>query len=191
METKLDKNRMEKVRRRCGFMNGIEVEVEGSRGGLCLAWKKEISVNLRSFSKWHIDALIKEDNVKEEWRYTGLYGSPYLKDKNTVWNLLRRLDQEANYPWLVEGDFNEILFSFEKSGGVQRDNKRMKAFRETLEDCQLVDIGYSSHLPYSSSDHCPILLDTNKSNAFTGSRKFHFEALWTMEESLEEVIRES
>ncbi|KAA3461725.1 Exo_endo_phos domain-containing protein [Gossypium australe] len=109
-----------------------------------------------------------------------------------------RLAHEIDYPWLVEGDFNEILYSFEKSGGVQRDNKRMEAFRETLEDCQLVDIGFSGvwftwergnlpetnirerldrgvankrwfklfplnilqHLPYSTSDHCPLLLNT-------------------------------
>ncbi|KAA3490189.1 reverse transcriptase [Gossypium australe] len=37
-----------------------------------------------------------------------------------------KLGQEGSYPWLVEGDFNEILYSFEKSGGVQRDQKRME-----------------------------------------------------------------
>ncbi|KAA3485171.1 BEACH domain-containing lvsC [Gossypium australe] len=31
METKLDKKRIEKVRRSCGLVNGIEVEVEGTR----------------------------------------------------------------------------------------------------------------------------------------------------------------
>ncbi|KAA3466302.1 expansin-A1-like [Gossypium australe] len=82
IETKLDKKRMERVRRSYGFMNGIEVEVEGSQGGLCLAWKVDIKVTLRSFSKWHIDVIIKEDDVQEEWRFTGFYGSPYLKDKN-------------------------------------------------------------------------------------------------------------
>ncbi|KAA3482719.1 reverse transcriptase [Gossypium australe] len=35
------------------------------------------------------------------------------------------------------------MYSFEKSGGVQRDQKRMEAFRDTLEECQLMDIGYS------------------------------------------------
>ncbi|KAA3463879.1 reverse transcriptase [Gossypium australe] len=228
METKLDKNRMEKVRRRCNFVNGIEVAAEGSKGGLCLAWKEEIRVTLRNFSRWHIDVLIKEDNV-EEWRYTGFYGSPYTKDKNAVWNILRRLDQEVEYPWLVIGDFNEILYSFEKSGGIQRDNKRMKAFRETSEECQLTDIGFSGvwftwergnlpetnirerfdrgvankkwsklfplgilqHLPYSTSDHCPLLLTIKKSPLFKENRKFHFEACWTMEEDIEMVIRDS
>ncbi|KAA3458458.1 reverse transcriptase [Gossypium australe] len=139
----LNKQRMEKVRRRCGFDFGIEVEADGSKGGLCMAWKKELDVNLKSFSKWHIDVLIKEDNVEEEWRYTGFYGSPYLKDKNSVWSLLKRLAQEIDYPWLVKGDFNEILYSFEKCGGIPRDSKRMEDFREMLVDCQLYDIGFS------------------------------------------------
>ncbi|KAA3467611.1 reverse transcriptase [Gossypium australe] len=31
-ETKIDEKRMEKIRRRCGFVHGIDVEAEGSRG---------------------------------------------------------------------------------------------------------------------------------------------------------------
>ncbi|KAA3454812.1 reverse transcriptase [Gossypium australe] len=143
METKLDKHRMERVRRRCGFLCGIEVEAEGSMGGLCLAWKEDFKVKLRSFSKWHIDVIIKEDDMVGEWRFTGIYGSAYLKEKHTVWNLLRSLAHENSYPWLVEGDFNEILYSFEKSGRTQRDMRRMDAFREALDDYQLMDIGYS------------------------------------------------
>ncbi|KAA3477251.1 Endonuclease/exonuclease/phosphatase [Gossypium australe] len=103
IETKLDKNRMQRVKRRCGFMSGVEVEAGGSRG---------------VFLNGTLMLLLRRIMLRKEWRFTGLYGSPYLKDKNTVWNLLRRLDQEDNYPWLVEGDFNEILYSFEKSGGV-------------------------------------------------------------------------
>ncbi|KAA3464777.1 Exo_endo_phos domain-containing protein [Gossypium australe] len=79
----------------------------------------------------------------EEWRFTGLYGSPYLRDQNLVWNLLRKLSQVGNYPWLVAGDFNEIMYSFEKKRGLPRDQKRMEVFRDTLEECNLMDIGYS------------------------------------------------
>ncbi|KAA3483544.1 reverse transcriptase [Gossypium australe] len=91
----------------------------------------------------------------------------------------------------------------------------MEAFKETLEECQLVDIGFSGvwftwemgnlgvanekwfklfplsilqHLPFSTSDHCPILLNTKKSLSSKRSGKFHFEAWWTMEEDLEKVI---
>ncbi|KAA3475146.1 reverse transcriptase [Gossypium australe] len=117
METKLDKKRMEKVRKSCGLLNGIEVETEGTRGGLCLAWKDDIDVTLRSFSNWHLDVMVKEEGSQEEWRFTGLYGSPYLRYQNLVWNLLRKLSQE--------------------------DHKRMEMFRDTLEECNLMNIGYS------------------------------------------------
>ncbi|KAA3482263.1 reverse transcriptase [Gossypium australe] len=121
-ETKIDKKRMEKVRRKCGFMNGLEIEAEGSRGGLCLAWKEDIILTLRSFSRNHIDVMIKEDNAKEEWRFTGFYGSPYANRKNDTWALLRRLGEDQSHPW---------------------DERKVEAFKETLEDCQLENRGHS------------------------------------------------
>ncbi|KAA3487748.1 reverse transcriptase [Gossypium australe] len=68
METKLDCKRMERIRLRCGYTNGIEIAAEGSQGGLCLAWKGDIVVTVKSYSKWHIDSLIREGNGKAEWR---------------------------------------------------------------------------------------------------------------------------
>lgn len=41
------------------------------------------------------------------------------------------------------GDFNEIMFSFEKQEERIREGRQMATFRETLEDCQLNDIGFS------------------------------------------------
>lgn len=37
METKLGNRQMEQVRRKCGFVHGLEVDLEGSRGGLYMA----------------------------------------------------------------------------------------------------------------------------------------------------------
>ncbi|KAA3487458.1 reverse transcriptase [Gossypium australe] len=195
METKIDEKRMEKVRKRRGFVNGIDVGAEGSRDGLCLAWKREIIVNLRSCSKSHIDVLIKEDNVAEEWRFTRING------------------QDQNYPWLVSGDFNEIMYSFGKSGGIPRDERRMEAFCEVLEECQLVDRGNLSetnfkekldrgvsnekwihlfpkssirHLSHSISNHCPLILNIDNARIYTVTLMFKFEAWWTIKESIEQ-----
>lgn len=49
MEKKLNNKKIERVRRKCGFLCGIEVDADGSRGGLCLAWKEDVNVSLRSF----------------------------------------------------------------------------------------------------------------------------------------------
>ncbi|KAK5802450.1 hypothetical protein PVK06_030041 [Gossypium arboreum] len=101
METKIDDKHMEKIRRRCGFVNGIDVGANDSQGGICLAWRKEITVSLKAFSKNHIDVLIEESNVSGEWRFIGFYGLPYVSNQSASWNLLRMLGEEQRYSWLV------------------------------------------------------------------------------------------
>lgn len=51
MEKKLDARSMEKVCRKCGFMNGINGQVKGSRGGFSLAWNGICLVSIRIFSR--------------------------------------------------------------------------------------------------------------------------------------------
>lgn len=46
METKISAHKMEKVRRRCGFIHSIGVSADGSKGGLCLGRSSQISVTL-------------------------------------------------------------------------------------------------------------------------------------------------
>lgn len=46
METKLDYKRMEKVRRISGYNCGIEVSSSSSKGGLSLAWREDVDVQL-------------------------------------------------------------------------------------------------------------------------------------------------
>ncbi|MFQ6668605.1 hypothetical protein Gotur_034179 [Gossypium turneri] len=77
METKIDRRRMERIRRRCGFLNRIEVDATGSQGGLCLAWRVDINIRLQSYSKSHIDVQIEDAEGGKNWRFTGFYGSPY------------------------------------------------------------------------------------------------------------------
>ena len=51
-------------------------------------------------------------------------------------------------PWVLLGDFNEILFSHEKEDGRQRPQSFMQAFRDALMDCELEDLNYSGE-PYT------------------------------------------
>lgn len=104
---------MEKVQRSCDFFNGIEVGSIGSSGGLYLAWKGDISVLLQSFSTSHIDVIIDDMEKGTKWRFTGFYGSLYHQDRDATWDLLRQLCEAGELPWLVSGDFNEIMYRCE------------------------------------------------------------------------------
>ncbi|KAK5843415.1 hypothetical protein PVK06_005872 [Gossypium arboreum] len=124
------------------YTNGIDVRAEGSKGGLSLGWKEGVYVMLRSYSKSHIDIEVMENSEEECWHFIGFYGSPIEHKRKDSWNLLRQLKGNNKLPWLVMEDFNEILYSFEKSGGRLREERQMLAFREALEDCELNGLGF-------------------------------------------------
>lgn len=52
------------------------------------------------------------------------------------------MNDEPLVPWFVFGDFNEILFSYEKRGELLRNVRQMRGFRSALEDCGLEDLGF-------------------------------------------------
>ncbi|KAA3465123.1 BEACH domain-containing lvsC [Gossypium australe] len=71
MDTKVTSKRMELIRRRYGFTNGIDID----EGGLSLGWKEGISLNLKSYSRSHIDVEVEEENRAKVWRFKGFMES--------------------------------------------------------------------------------------------------------------------
>lgn len=43
-------------------------------GGLALLWRKDVDVNLLSYSTNHIDADVALPGEESRWRFTGFYG---------------------------------------------------------------------------------------------------------------------
>ena len=58
---------------------------------------------------------------------------------------MRHLHARASLPWICLGDFNEILASDEKNGGVRWPMAPMLEFRRTLLHCSLVDLGFNGY----------------------------------------------
>lgn len=142
METKINKVRMETIRRRCGYIHGIDIDADGSKGDLCLAWKPDFLVTLLRFSSNFVDVKIGDSSDGNAWRFTSFYESLFVHNKTNLWEELKMLKQQGDLPWLVCGDFNEILYNLVKQKGQPRDEKRMEVFWDTLAVCGLFDIGF-------------------------------------------------
>ena len=149
-ETKLTTMQMNMVVNNLNFKNCFAVNCSGRSGGITMLWNLETCLQIKSFSKHHINAEIQMTSGKQ-MRCTGVYGHPEANQKNHTWTLLRRLAGLSSSPWLCFGDYNEILHPSEKSGGNDRNLNSINEFREALRDCELMDVGYTGY-PFTWSN---------------------------------------
>ncbi|XP_024196657.1 uncharacterized protein LOC112199901 [Rosa chinensis] len=137
------------VRRRIGFDGVICSPREDDCRGLGLFWRNEVPVRLRNYSANHIDVEVGAVGSEGAFQFTGVYGVATAANQNITRNLLRTLARQIRLPWLVAGDFNEILCLADKSGGPPRCVAQMNRFCQALVDCELMDMGsVGSHYIY-------------------------------------------
>lgn len=141
-ETRQNKAIVEGICRRNSFSNCLPVCVEGKGGGLALFVSSNLKVDLISFGPHHIDVSVL-DQFGKKWRNSFVYGEPRPSDRPEFWKLIRRIKPCSADPWLMCGDFNEALFQFEHLSARKRSESQMEAFRDTLDHCNLHDLGFS------------------------------------------------
>ena len=142
LETHLDNYPVDCLKRRLKMDFKIVNPSDGRSGGVILFWKQEINIQQIYSAPKYIDVRVVESSDKI-WRLTGIYGEPRWEDKYKTWDKIRELNGQFSMPWVIIGDFNEILFSHEKEGGNPRPQGYMQAFRDVLSDCELYDLGFS------------------------------------------------
>ena len=76
IETKLNKEKVEKDRDQCNFKFSWVVPSEGRSGGLALFWKDGIEVEILEADQSHIDNLVKGGVSTDWWHLTNFYEAP-------------------------------------------------------------------------------------------------------------------
>ena len=126
-----------------GYDGLFVVDPVGKSGGLALFWKVVEELEIQNFSRRNINAIVRLKDDDSPWKFTCFYGNSDPGKRVESWALLNQLKIFAPIPWLCVGDFNEITCQNEKVGGNRRCEAQMEAFRTTLEDCHLSDLGFS------------------------------------------------
>ncbi|KAK2648558.1 hypothetical protein Ddye_016047 [Dipteronia dyeriana] len=144
-------------------------------------------------------------NEIKVWRLTGFYVHPEHTLQPYSWVLLQRFAGMSALPWVIIGDFNEVVCDSERKGGLQKDWRDMMNFRETSEDCNLADMGHLGPFftwcnGWDGYDQIqerldrPILLEFSKEDAVRGGfgdrreRHFHFEESWVKKQECQDLI---
>ncbi|KAL0677485.1 hypothetical protein Bca4012_005466 [Brassica carinata] len=112
-------------------------------GGLALLWNKDIDIVINAMDERMFDCVI--NNKNGIMYFTCVYGHPIRALRHHFWEKLQRIATTRKGPWLLCGDFNEILKPEEKIGGPPREPWSMMDFNLMTKVCRLQDLPFSGN----------------------------------------------
>lgn len=143
-ETRVGGDRAERIIAELPFDGFYTTDTIGYAGGLWLLWKKEeAEIFVLSSTEQEIHATVKVRSSNLTWIISPVYASPRLSERKILWANLTTVAQLHNLPWLVLRDFNAVLCGEDKYGGRPVNINRALEFKECLDLCNLLDLGFS------------------------------------------------
>ncbi|XP_019166969.1 PREDICTED: uncharacterized protein LOC109162741 [Ipomoea nil] len=130
-----------------GFEGLFNVDNTVLSGGLALLWRTNDTARIIGYSNNHIDVEVSLPGF-DKWRMTGFYGFPKRPQRRESWDLIRSLASRSDLPWVIIGDFNDLLYQYEKRGGNPHPDSLLRGFGETIEECGLTQLPMSGY-PYT------------------------------------------
>ena len=141
VEPRVSGARAEKIIEKLKFESNFRVEAEGMSGGIWLLWNKSrVNLKILTYSRHNIHGIVNEEGT-DSWLFTVVYANPNAILKKQCFDEVANLARNIRGPWMVIGDFNEILIASEKVGGAGVDNQRISRFAMWVQECQLIDLG--------------------------------------------------
>ncbi|KAF3532450.1 hypothetical protein DY000_02038545 [Brassica cretica] len=139
-------------------------------GRIILIWKDPVKVRILLQSRQMVTCELILPNCLPII-YTAIYASNLSDERNDLWVELLNLHTTFGLdskPWIIGGDFNQILYSSDHSAfNHNKHSTRMFQFRDCL--YQL-----ASFLPPVPSDHSPCLIDLAFILPKAGTQPFKF-----------------
>lgn len=117
LETRVPSDRAKKLIQNSYLTNYTAVEAVGFAGGIWLLWDRNL-VEVEALS--HFDQVLNvgvQSGSGKYWLLSIMYASPNPLWRSELWHYLMKLGSIVEIPWLLIGDFNQVLDVWDKVGG--------------------------------------------------------------------------
>ena len=108
-----------------------------------------------SSTEKEIHATVKVRSSDFTWLIFAIYASPRLVERRILWENLKIVAHLYNLPWLMLGDFNEVLYGEDKFVGNQVNLNIALEFKGCLDECNMLDLGFVGP-KFTWTNHRPI-----------------------------------
>ncbi|XP_070018033.1 uncharacterized protein [Nicotiana sylvestris] len=151
LETKMDNHAS--LREDFNFSDYIENPGVGRAGGMVIMWVDTlVAVERVRQTDQELHALVRVLPNYNPWIFSSIYASNSLVNRLDLWNNLKNIFANYKGPWLMGGDFNDVLNQNEKWGGRSVNRNRSLDFRCCVNHCNLIDLGFKG-TRYTWSNH--------------------------------------
>ena len=117
METRIGGDRARDISDRLPFDGAIHLDTIGFSGGIWLLWNSEkVQITQLAMSEEEIHVLVKVISTSLEFIFSAIYASPRFHERCILWNNLKNVADLHEKPWIIAGDFNEVLAVGDKFG---------------------------------------------------------------------------
>ncbi|XP_065619003.1 uncharacterized protein LOC136063048 [Quercus suber] len=144
MKTRLGGERAKEITDRLPFDGAIHMATIGYTGGLWVMWnldKVEVTQMANIEQEIHVSIEVRSSDFS--WVLFAVYASPRLEERTILWNNLATVVEYHNLSWVIARDFNEPLNTDDKFGGREISVNRSLLFKECLDKCNMIDLGFS------------------------------------------------
>lgn len=145
LEPRVSGAKANEIIQKMGLVEGARVEANGFSGGIWCLWRPSCPpMQLISSSRYYIHLRVNPQ-TPNCWVLSIVYASPHRIQREDTWQELIAFHGTISEPWCLVGDFNQILYTHEKEGGVPFSPVACSSFTNCINRCHLVDLGYKGH----------------------------------------------
>lgn len=142
-ETKVCGDRAKRIADKLPFDGAIFANSFGLSGGLWVLWdSNQVEISELSSTEQEIHVVVST-TANAPWLLSAVYASPRLAERRLLWYNLAVVAGLHSMPWVIVGDFNEVLMGDDKLGGNSVNINRELRFQDCLDSCKMIDIGFA------------------------------------------------
>ncbi|KAL4341260.1 hypothetical protein GQ457_08G016750 [Hibiscus cannabinus] len=143
MEPRISGKAADSFIRKAGFDSSYRVEARGFSGGIWVLWNDSVKLDILAVSNQYIHGFCSLVGENSSFFFTCVYASPEPLKRRILWNQLKALELASGAPWVIGGDLNVIVSSFERQGGSSSRSNICSDFGEFMMDTGLLDMGFN------------------------------------------------
>ncbi|KAK9983648.1 hypothetical protein SO802_033173 [Lithocarpus litseifolius] len=143
-ETKVSGPRAKEITDRLRLDGAIHANNISYTGGRWILWDSiQVEISELSSTEQEIHVVVKDLSLNSSWLMSAVYASPRYVERRLLWDNLSKVAKLHTLPWIIAGDFNEVLLGEENFGGRLVSISRAVNFQECLNTYGMIDLGFS------------------------------------------------